>query len=74
VLIKACLQLRWFPGRFKRVKIVVLQKLRKTPETYWTPGSYRLIALLLTIRKVIKVLVAQRVIKAAKAYSLLLVK
>jgi len=58
VLVKVCLQLRWFPGRFKRVKTVVLQKLRKTPETYQTLRGYRLIALLLTVRKVIKALVA----------------
>jgi hypothetical protein len=51
---------------------VVLQKLGKTPETYRTPGGYRPIALLHTIRKIIEALVARRVTKAAEAYGLLL--
>ena len=57
MLTEVYLRFRWFPGRFKRVKIVVLQKLGKTLKTYQTLGGYRLIALLLTVRKVIKALV-----------------
>ncbi len=38
---------------------------------YKTLGGYRLIALLLTIRKVVEAIVARKVIEAAKAYSLL---
>ena len=53
---------------------MVLQKLGKAPETYQTPGGYRLITLLPTVKKVIKALITQRVIKVIKAYSLLLVK
>jgi len=57
VLAEVCLRFRWFLKRFKRVKTVVLQKLGKTLETYWTLGGYRLITLLLTVKKVIKALV-----------------
>jgi hypothetical protein len=51
---------------------VVLQKLGKTLETYRTPGGYRPIALLYTVRKIIEALVARRVTEAAEAYGLLL--
>jgi hypothetical protein len=50
---------------------VVLQKPGKTLEIYRTPGGYRPIALLPTVRKVIEALVAKRVTKAAEAYGLL---
>ena len=50
---------------------MVLQKPGKTPETYRTPGGYRPIALLPTVRKVIEALVAKRVTRAVEAYSLL---
>jgi hypothetical protein len=50
---------------------VVLQKLGKTPETYRTPGSYRPIALLPTVGKVIEALVAKRVTGTIEAYGLL---
>ena len=66
-----CLRLGWFPDRFKRAKIVVLQKPGKTPETYRTPGGYRPIALLPAVGKVIEALVARRVTKATEVYSLL---
>ena len=71
VLIEACFRLGWFPGRFKRAKIVVLQKPGKTPKTYRTPQGYRPIALLPIVGKVIEALVAKRVTKAAEAYGLL---
>ena len=41
---------------------------------YKTLGGYRLIALLLIIRKVVEVVVARKVIEAAKAYGLLSIK
>ena len=72
VLTEAYFRLGWFPERFKRAKTVVLQKPGKTPETYRTPGGYRPIALLPTIRKVIEALVARRITRATEAYSLLL--
>jgi hypothetical protein len=72
VLTEACFRTGWFPERFKRAKIVILQKPGKTPETYRTPGGYRPIALLPTVGKVIEALVAKRVTSAAEAYGLLL--
>ena len=53
---------------------MVLQKPRKTPETYRTPGGYWPIALLPIVGKVIEALVAKRVTRAVEAYSLLLTK
>ena len=41
---------------------------------YKTLGGYRPIALLLTIRKVVKAIVARKVIEAVEAYSLLPIK
>ncbi len=38
---------------------------------YKTLGGYRLIALLLIIRKVVEAIVARKVIEAVEAYSLL---
>ena len=48
-----------------------MNKLGKEPAVYKTLGSYRSIALLLTIGKVVEAIVARKVIEAAKAYSLL---
>jgi len=58
VLAEGCLRLGWFPAQFQRAKTVVLQKLGKPPATYRTPRGYRPIALLPTLRKVIKAIVA----------------
>ena len=71
VLATRCLELGWFPGRFKRAKTVVLQKPRKPPAAYQTVGGYRPIALLPTLGKVIEAIVACRVTVATKAYRLL---
>ncbi len=48
-----------------------MNKLSKELAIYKILGGYRPIALLLIIRKVVKVVVAKKVIEAAKAYSLL---
>ena len=50
---------------------MVLQKPNKHPIAYRTVGSYRLIALLPTLEKVIEAIVAKRITEAAEAYSLL---
>jgi hypothetical protein len=50
---------------------MVLQKPRKTPETYRIPRGYRPIALLPIIRKVIEAIVARRITKVVEAYGLL---
>ena len=48
-----------------------MNKLGKEPAMYKTLGGYRPIALLPTIGKVVKAIVARKVTEAAKAYSLL---
>ena len=50
---------------------MVLQKPSKQPAAYRTIGSYRPIALLPTLGKVIEAIVAKRVTEAAEAYGLL---
>ena len=50
---------------------MVLQKPGKPPKTYATPGGYRPIALLSTIRKAIEAVIARRVIEATEAHGLL---
>lgn len=71
ILATRCLQLGWFPTRFKRAKTVVLPKPGKTPPTYQTAGGYRPIALLPTLGKVIESVVARKVTQAAEANGLL---
>lgn len=66
-----CFELGWHPTRFKRAKTVVLPKPGKPPATYQTPGGYRPIALLPTLRKVIEAVAAKRVTEAAEAFGLL---
>ena len=56
VLIEGCFRLGWYPERFKRAKTIVLQKTRKPPKSYKTPGGYRPIALLPTVGKIIEAL------------------
>lgn len=71
ILATRCLELGWFPGRFKRAKTVVLPKAGKAPPVYQTPGGYRPIALLPTLGKVIDSVVAAKVTQAAEANGLL---
>jgi hypothetical protein len=49
----------------------VLPKARKKLANYRTPGGYRPISLLPTIRKVIEAVVTRRVIEVAEAFGLL---
>ncbi|EAQ85473.1 hypothetical protein CHGG_09487 [Chaetomium globosum CBS 148.51] len=71
VLATRCLELGWFPNRFKRAKTVVLPKPGKAPPVYQTPGGYTPIALLPTLGKVIESVVATKVTLAAEANGLL---
>ncbi|EAQ83172.1 hypothetical protein CHGG_10990 [Chaetomium globosum CBS 148.51] len=71
VLATRCLELGWFPNRFKRAKTVVLPKPGKAPPVYQTPGGYRPIALLPTLGKLIESVVATKVTLAAEANGLL---
>ena len=48
-----------------------MNKLGKELAMYKILGGYRLIALLLTIGKIVKAVVVRKVIEAAEAYSLL---
>jgi Reverse transcriptase (RNA-dependent DNA polymerase) len=70
-LIEACLELQWFPERFKSGKTIVLAKPRKKPADYQTPAGYRPIALLPTIGKVIEALLAQRIAHMAEYMGIL---
>ncbi|KAK4121607.1 hypothetical protein N657DRAFT_647789 [Parathielavia appendiculata] len=49
VLYTRCLELQWFPPRFKRAKTVVLMKPGKSSATYRTAKGYRPRALLPTL-------------------------
>ncbi|EAQ83638.1 hypothetical protein CHGG_10042 [Chaetomium globosum CBS 148.51] len=71
LLATRCLELGWFPNRFKRAKAVVLPKPGKAPPAYQTPGGYRPIALLPTLGKVIESVVARKVTQAAEVNGLL---
>ncbi|EAQ87046.1 hypothetical protein CHGG_08299 [Chaetomium globosum CBS 148.51] len=71
LLATRCLELAWFPNRFKRAKTVVLPKPGKAPPAYQTPGGYRPIALLPTLGKVIESVVARKVTQAAEVNGLL---
>ncbi|EAQ87806.1 hypothetical protein CHGG_04425 [Chaetomium globosum CBS 148.51] len=71
LLATRCLELGWFPNRFKRAKTVVLPKPVKAPPAYQTPGGYRPIALLPTLGKVIESVVARKVTQAAEVNGLL---
>lgn len=71
ILATKCLQLGWFPSRFKKAKTVVLPKGGKPPEVYRTPAGYRPIALLPSLGKVMESVVAMKITEAAEANGLL---
>jgi hypothetical protein len=66
-----CLELQWYPPRFKRAKTVVLVKPGKAPAVYKTPKGYRPISLLPTLGKVLEAILARRVAEAAEWNGLL---
>lgn len=66
-----CLELQWYPPRFKKAKTVVLTKPGKPPATYRTAKGYRPIALLPTLGKVLEAIIAKRVTEAAEWNGLL---
>jgi Reverse transcriptase (RNA-dependent DNA polymerase) len=71
ILATRCLQLGWFPERFKSAITVVLQKPNKPAKAYQTVGGYRPIALLPTLGKVIESIVASRISQTAEEQGLL---
>ena len=68
-LFNACISLGYHPKRFKESTTIVLRKPQKP--RYDTPKSYRPIALLNTMGKLLEKLVANRISKAAEDFNLL---
>ena len=68
-LFNACVKLGYHPEVFKRANTVVLRKFKKND--YIDLKAYRLIALLNTIEKALKLVVARKLIDVAKANYLL---
>ena len=67
----ACLELEYFPQRFRCAEVVVLAKAGKTGKIVHTPGAYRPVALLCAIGKVIEKTMSKRIAAAAEKYNLL---
>ncbi|KAI1000147.1 hypothetical protein K3495_g8053 [Podosphaera aphanis] len=68
-LFNACLRLGYHPKKFKESTTIVIRKPQKP--SYDTPKSYRPIALLNTMGKLLEKLVANRISDAAEKYNLL---
>ncbi|KAI0995005.1 hypothetical protein K3495_g13177 [Podosphaera aphanis] len=68
-LFNACLRLGYHPNKFKESTTIVIRKPQKP--SYDTPKSYRPIALLNTMGKLLEKLVANRISDAAENYNLL---
>jgi hypothetical protein len=69
VLFNSCLTTGYYPKAFKHSCIVALQKPGK--DDYTQPKSYRPIALLNTIRKILDAVIARRISFAVEMHSLL---
>jgi len=67
-LVEACLQLSYFPSRFRVARTVVIPKAGKPPDE---ASSWRPIALLNTLGKIIESLLAQRLARASEDFGLL---
>ena len=61
-LVMAYFRFKWFPKRFKNIKIIILAKPKKKPFNYKTPAGYKPIALFPIIGKVIKATIIKKVI------------
>ncbi|KAI0993452.1 hypothetical protein K3495_g14732 [Podosphaera aphanis] len=68
-LFNACLRLGYHPNKFKEPTTIVTRKPQKP--SYDTPKSYRPIALLNKMGKLLEILVANRILDAAEKYNLL---
>ncbi len=68
-LTEACWAAGYFPARFRQARTVVIRKPRK--ESYEEAGSWRPIALLCSIGKVIEALTARRIRDVAEEHLLL---
>jgi Reverse transcriptase (RNA-dependent DNA polymerase)/Endonuclease-reverse transcriptase len=68
-LFQQCLATGYYPAAFRRAQTVVLRKPGKA--TYTDPGSWRPIALLSTIGKLLETIIARRLSTVAEKYKLL---
>lgn len=68
-LFTACIQKKYHPVAFKESTTVVIRKPQQA--SYNVPKSYRPIALLNTIRKVLEKIIARRISQAAEEHGLL---
>lgn len=68
-LFDACLRNGYYPQTFKHSTTVVLRKPHK--QSYSEPGSYRPIALMSTIGKVLERIIARRIAEAVEEHQLL---
>ncbi|KAI3047626.1 hypothetical protein CBS147353_11740 [Aspergillus niger] len=62
-------ELGYYPGRWKRARIVVLRKPGKAD--YTVPGAYRPISLLNTLGKILEAVIAKRLLHWAESHRLL---
>jgi hypothetical protein len=69
LLADTCLRLEHYPAFLKSSRTIVLRKPRKS--SYESPSTWRLIALLKTISKVIKKLLTRRIRNLAEEHHLL---
>ena len=68
-LFQQCLQIGYYPAHFRRAQTIILRKPGKA--SYAEPGSWRPIALLSTIGKILETLVARRLGATAEKHQLL---
>ena len=69
-LFQACIDQGYYPKEFKQACTIVLQKIGK--DDYTLPGSYRPIALLECLGKVLERIIATKLAALAELYKLLL--
>lgn len=71
-LFNASLDVKYYPQHFRNALTITLQKPNK--DDYWKAKSYRLVALLSTIRKIFKGILAARLSQVVENYNILLRK
>ena len=69
---QAYIDLRYYPKKFKTANIIVLRKLDK--KNYLEPKSYRLIALLNIISKILKIVITKRLSNYVEKHDLFLLE
>ena len=61
--------MNYYSKEFRKINIIVLRKSKK--KNYFEPKSYRLIALLSTLKKALKIVIARRLSDCVEDNSLL---